>query len=81
MNVDVVVFARVKDLMGAERIELVLAENATVASLKKELLKRHPELSDLLPHCAISIDHEYSQDDSTLVDGCEVGVIPPVSGG
>ena len=81
MKVNVVVFARVRELVGVDRLELTLADGATVASLKQELLQRYPALHPLLPHCSVSVDHEYSQDQSALVEGCEVGLIPPVSGG
>ena len=81
MKVNVIVFARVKELVGADRIELTLSDDATVATLKQAMLSRYPDLANVLPHCSVAIDHEYSQDESSLSEGCEVGLIPPVSGG
>ena len=80
MKVNVVVFARVRELIGADRIELALSDEATVATLKQELMTRYPKLESVLPHCSVAIDHEYSQDEALLTEGCEVGLIPPVSG-
>ncbi len=81
MKINVVLFARVRELVGTDRIELAMFEGATVSNLKTEMIDRYPAIAELLPHCSVSIDHEYSTDELPLIDGCEVGLIPPVSGG
>lgn len=81
MKVHIVLFARIKEIVGEDRLELSFDDVATVASLKSELLQRYPDVSEMLPHCTVSVNHEYSSDDEVLTDGCEVGLIPPVSGG
>ena len=81
MNVNVVAFARVREQIGIDRFQLSMDEGSTLGDLKSELQHRYPEIAAILSYCSISIDHEYSQDEAPLTDGCEVGLIPPVSGG
>ena len=81
IDVSVVLFARARELAGSGSIQLSLDDSATVADLKSELLRQYPALGDLLPHCTMAVDQEYSDDTTPLRGGCEVGCIPPVSGG
>ncbi len=55
-----------------------------VRSLVAELIRQLPqELSDALSDetAMVSIDHQYAGWDAGIVDGVEVGFLPPVSGG
>ena len=81
MKINVIVFAAVKEVLGQDRLEIDLHAPATVADLRQALLQKHPDITDLMDHCVISVDQEYSHDSTVLKEGCEVGVIPPVSGG
>ncbi|MGI9515848.1 MAG: MoaD/ThiS family protein [Pirellulaceae bacterium] len=81
MDVNVVLFARARELAGSDSICLSLDDEATVADLKTQLLRQYPALGELLPHCTLAVDHVYSDDGTRLHDGCEIGCIPPVSGG
>ena len=81
MQVSVVFFARARDLAGADSIAIQLPQGATVSNLKSELQRQFPDLLPLLPHCSIAVDHQYSDDETELTEGSEVGCIPPVSGG
>ncbi|MDG2102934.1 MAG: molybdopterin converting factor subunit 1 [Pirellulaceae bacterium] len=81
MKINVIVFAAVKEVLGRERLEIDLHAPATVADLRQALLQKYPNITDLMDHCVISVDQEYSDDSTVLKEGCEVGVIPPVSGG
>ena len=53
----------------------------TVAALRRLLTDTAPSLADLLPRCAVAVNHEYAADDTAIAPGDEVAVIPPVSGG
>ena len=81
MKISVVTFARIKEVMGADRVELQVDSDATVADLKSLLLTQYPDLQSLMPHCNVAVDQEYADDQTALREGCEVGIIPPVSGG
>lgn len=76
----VLLFARLADVAGS-RVELPLAQRASVAALKQELARRYPELAGLLAVSRVAIGHDFVSDDTVIPDGVEVAIIPPVSGG
>ena len=43
MKISVVTFARIKEVMGADRVELQVDSDATVADLKSLLLTQYPD--------------------------------------
>ena len=81
MIIKLVFFARARELAGESCATMQLREHATVGELKIKLSEKFPELAPILKHCAIAVDQEYAADSHELRDGCEVGCIPPVSGG
>lgn len=81
MIVKVALFASARDIFGGSEIELELSPSATVADLKRELIGRYPEARDLVTRSAVSVDHEFSMDETKLNPNCEIALIPPVSGG
>ena len=72
-------FAATAQCVGAPRVEL--PHPPTVAHLRRRLTDTWPSLAELLPRCAVAVNHEYATDDTPLLPGDEVAVIPPVSGG
>jgi len=72
-------FAAAAERVGASRVEL--AHSQTVGLLRRQLTGTWPSLTDLLPRCAVAVNHEYATDDQLLQPGDEVAIIPPVSGG
>ena len=81
MIVNVLFFAAAREIAGASRIEVNVDSSATIGDLKSVLLGRIPELENLLQKSNFSLNEEYVTDATPLVDGAEVAVIPPVSGG
>jgi molybdopterin converting factor subunit 1 len=81
MTLQVRLFARAKDLAGAETLAVELADGATVAELRRRLTEMNPALAPLLPRCAVAVDGEFADDALRLTDSIEVAVLPPVSGG
>ena len=57
MKINVIVFAAVKEVLGRERLEIDLHAPATVADLRQALLQKYPNITDLMDHCVISVDH------------------------
>jgi molybdopterin converting factor subunit 1 len=72
-------FASAAERVGTSTVELPLPP--TVGHLRRQLADGWPSLTDLLPRCAVAVDHEYATDDTPLHTGDEVAIIPPVSGG
>ena len=78
MKIKVRFFARYRDLVGEERMEIELEQGATVASLKKRLEKEFPELGGI---DLVAINNEYVEPQYRLRDEDEVALLPPLSGG
>src|SRR3990170_3904948 len=81
MNVNVRLFAGLHDLLGQREIRIELADNATVAELRRELARRYPVVTPYLPTLICAVDEEYVDTEHLLKDGDDVAIIPPVSGG
>lgn len=74
-------FARARDLAGADVLDVPLPAGATVRDLRLRLAKVCPRLAGLLERCALAVDNEFADDALPLPPGAEVAVLPPVSGG
>jgi molybdopterin converting factor subunit 1 len=81
MNVTIDLFARARDLAGAEKLFVELTLGATVADLRRELSRRQPAMAELLRRSAIAVNEEFAEDSLTLPLGARVALLPPVSGG
>lgn len=80
MRVSVLGFAGVREILGA-RLELELPDGSQVAHLSAELENRFPALIPYRDRLAVAIDGELATAESPLVDGAEIALLPPVSGG
>jgi molybdopterin converting factor small subunit len=79
-EVDVFLFGRHRELAGAAVISVELAAGGTVADLRRTL-SGHPSLGSAVEGSAVALNRRYEPDDSPVVAGDEVAVIPPVAGG
>jgi molybdopterin synthase catalytic subunit len=77
MRVTVRLFAGLRELAGAGRRELELADDAAVADVWAALGLPGDQPQGLL----YAVNREYAEPGQSLADGDEVGLIPPVSGG
>ena len=81
MKVAVHLFARAKDLAGADVVSVSLPEGATVADLRRALAVSYPALASLLPHAALAINNDFVGDLLSVPLNAEVALLLPVSGG
>lgn len=81
MNVDVRYFAAAREAAGLERESIALDAGATVDLLRERLLVAHPSLEALGAGLRIAVGQQFASADTPLVEGDEVALIPPVSGG
>lgn len=77
----VLLFAGIRQRIGAPSLELDLPEPATVGALRRQIAAAHPAIGDAVAHCRIAVDHEFADDDAAIAPGQELALIPPVSGG
>jgi molybdopterin synthase catalytic subunit len=76
VKVNVRLFASLRERAGAARVELELADGATVSDVWPRL-----EFGDEPPGMLYAVNRVYADRAADLSDGDEVAVIPPVSGG
>ncbi len=79
MRVRVLTFAGVREVVGAGELVVELPEGAGLAELRATLDRDHPGLEAYWGRLAIAVDGRLGAE--TLSDGCEVALLPPVSGG
>ena len=81
MTLTVRLFARARDLAGADAMTLELAPGATALELRRALADACPALAPLLERSALAVDDEFAADEQVLRPGGEIALLPPVSGG
>lgn len=80
-SIQVRLFARARDLAGADRVTLSLSEGATVGDLRRRLAESYPKLAGLLERSAFAVNDEFAEDRQPLPREAEIALLPPVSGG
>ena len=81
MTFHVRLFARARDLAGADVLALDLPTGATVADLRRALAAAHPSLAPLVERSAVAINADFADIEQVLPPGAEIALLPPVSGG
>ncbi|MEE2637760.1 MAG: molybdopterin converting factor subunit 1 [Acidobacteriota bacterium] len=81
MQVNVRLFARLRDIAGAGEVSRQVPDDATVSTVWETLANEFPELSEYRASISAAVNAEYSRMDAPVGDGDEVAFLPPVSGG
>jgi len=81
VNIRVLFFGQLKDVVGSATDSVALAEGASIADLLAHYERKIPRLKDFLPSTALSLNQEYASPAARLKDDDEVALLPPVSGG
>jgi molybdopterin converting factor subunit 1 len=74
-------FARARDLAGADCLDVELPSGATVGELRRRIAQDYPALAGLLARSALAVNDDFADDGLTVPVGAEVALLPPVSGG
>jgi molybdopterin converting factor small subunit len=80
MTIQLVAYGIAKDILKARTMAWAIQRGYSIASLKKDLVQRYPTFGSLTK-LSFAVGEEYREDDFMLIDGAEVVIIPPVSGG
>ena len=81
MQIRVLFFGILKDLVGRPSDTLELPEGSRLEAVLSHYAGQTPRLRPLLASLAVSVNQEYAASDRPLRGGDEVGLLPPVSGG
>lgn len=81
MKIQLLLFGSVREAAGESRLEVDLADGATVADLRAWLAERNEAVEKLGDRLAASINTELAQPGDVLEEGDEVAFLPPVAGG
>jgi molybdopterin synthase catalytic subunit len=74
-------FAFVREQLGKSKETIDLATGSTVAQALDLVLSSSPRLLNAQANMMVMVNQNYQPRDHVLVDGDEVAIIPPVSGG
>ena len=81
MRIEVRLFAQARERVGSARAHLELPEGSRVSDALTLLERAYPGLAELRPHLAVAIDGVLARGGDALAGGCELALLPPVSGG
>ena len=81
MHVTVRLFARLRELAGAEEMERVLPDGATAQDAWNALARDVPALAEHGRTISCAVNDTYARLTTALHDGDVVAFLPPVSGG
>jgi molybdopterin synthase catalytic subunit len=81
MQVRLLFFATLKDIVGAREMKLDVPAGTTVADVLTHLEANYPRVKPYRPIVLTAINEEYVDQKTPVHDGDEVAIFPPVSGG
>ena len=82
MELNIRLFATLKDRAGSDRIRVTLAEEpATAAAVMAAVGETYPALAPALPSALIAVNRAFAGPHTPVNAGDEVALFPPVSGG
>jgi MoaE-MoaD fusion protein len=81
MEVQVRLFATLKDRAGQGRITVEVEEPVTVQSLTEAIAAAYPALAPALPVALVAVNKSFAASDTAVQAQDDVAIFPPVSGG
>ncbi len=81
ITLEVLFFAKLKELAAATRVEFQTPRGIKVGELRDLVIERYPQLKAVLPNVIVAVNQKFASDDEIITDNCEVAFFPPVSGG
>ena len=81
MNITVKLFAVARKLFDQDELILNFENESSVRAMRLYLQDKFPNSLFLLNHCLIAVNGKYVDENSVLLPGDEVALLPPVSGG
>ncbi len=80
-RVKVLLFATLRDYVGARSLELEIPAGTTIHELTETLVKTYPSLEKVRDSMMAAINRSYAADEQVIPENAEIAFFPPVSGG
>ena len=81
MKIRVKLFASVREIVGQKELILEVPGGMKASALPQRLAMECPGIQALVSCLKVAVNHEYADGECLLVEGDEVALLPPVSGG
>jgi len=81
MELEIRLFATLKDRAGQDRVTVTVPEPATVATVRDALAESYPALASSLDVALVAVNQDFASPETPLEAGDEIALFPPVSGG
>ena len=81
MRVNIRVFARLRDIVGAAELARDVPTGTTAQRIWDDLVEEFPDISTYTGSISTAVNAEYAKMETVLDDGDEGAFLPPVSGG
>jgi molybdopterin converting factor subunit 1 len=81
VQVKLLFFASLKDIVGARQLQLDVAPGATVADVLTSLEANYPRIKQYRSVVLTAVNEEYVDKRTAIQEGDEIAIFPPVSGG
>ena len=81
MELQVKLFATLRDRAGSAHVNVDLPDEATVSVLLDRLAAAQPQLAPTIATCVVAVNQEFAFGSTPIRSGDEVALFPPVSGG
>lgn len=81
MKIEVLLFAALREIEGAEQVTIDVTSSTTYAELRNRLRSEHPRLGHLLDSSRFAAGNTMVADGQVVDHATRIALIPPVSGG
>lgn len=81
MRVTVHLFARLRELTGADRLVVEVPDGALVRDVWTETTRHHPSLAPFASAVSCAVNADFAKPSRVVHEGDDIAFLPPVSGG
>jgi MoaD family protein len=81
LKIRVKFFALFRDVAGKGQVEMEIGDGWKVRDLVEKVLEDFPALKKFRDDIIVSVNRNYSSDDTPIAEGDDVAIFPPVGGG
>ncbi|MEP3479489.1 MAG: MoaD/ThiS family protein [Fuerstiella sp.] len=81
MNIQVLLFAQAKQLVGRDSLEVEIPDQGTVADLLNHVVQAAPELQPMQTNLLVAVNNQFANRQQVIHPSDTVACFPPVSGG